>query len=99
MRADKFMVRLVNYGSDADLFCTTSERRIQGVADEERCLVVLASDHDAAIAALTARVTELESAARAVVARWDTPLWKDVAPTAEVINALRNALADGEKQV
>lgn len=41
---------------------------------------------------LSARVAELESAARAVVERWDTPLWKDVPATAEYINALRRAL-------
>jgi chromosome segregation ATPase len=47
---------------------------------------------------LQARVAELESAARAVVARWDTPLWKDVGPTADVIDALRRALADNSVQ-
>jgi hypothetical protein len=32
------------------------------------------------------------AAADAVVKRWDTPLWKDVRPTAEFIYALRDAL-------
>lgn len=38
------------------------------------------------------RLEQLEKAAQAVVERWDTPLWKDVEPTAGVINRLRNAL-------
>ena len=38
--------------------------------------------------------TELIEAARAVVDRWDSPLWRDLEPTAVVINRLRNALAE-----
>jgi hypothetical protein len=34
----------------------------------------------------------LREAAQAVVERWDTPLWKDVEPTAKYINELRAAL-------
>ena len=36
-------------------------------------------------------MTELRAAAQAVVDRWDSPLWKDVEPTAHVINRLRDA--------
>ncbi len=36
---------------------------------------------------------ELIEAAKSVIARWDTPLWKHAEPTAEVMNRLRNALA------
>ena len=36
---------------------------------------------------------ELTRAARAVVERWDSPLWKDLPHTAEYIDALRRALA------
>jgi hypothetical protein len=36
---------------------------------------------------------QLSQAARAVVERWDSPLWKDLPHTAESINALRAALA------
>ena len=36
---------------------------------------------------------DLIAAAQAVVARWDTPLWKDVPATAEYIGRLRAALA------
>lgn len=42
---------------------------------------------------LTATAPELLEAAQAVVARWDTPLWKDAPATAESINALRAAIA------
>lgn len=38
-------------------------------------------------------MNQLIEAAKAVVDRWDTPLWKDAPATAESINALRNALA------
>lgn len=39
------------------------------------------------------RVKVLSEAGQAVVDRWDTPLWKDVEPTAAVIGRLRAALA------
>lgn len=38
------------------------------------------------------RIEELEAALREVVERWDTPLWKDVEPTAAVIARARAAL-------
>jgi hypothetical protein len=38
------------------------------------------------------RLTALVHAARAVVNRWDTPLWKDVPATAGFINRLRKLL-------
>jgi len=37
--------------------------------------------------------TPLQTAAQAVIARWESPKWKDEAPTAVVIDALRKALA------
>lgn len=41
---------------------------------------------------------ELEGAARAVIARWDTPAWKESEPTAHVIALLRAAIeARGRK--
>ncbi|MBI5917824.1 MAG: hypothetical protein HY849_00395 [Nitrosomonadales bacterium] len=39
---------------------------------------------------------ELLAAAKSVVARWDTPLWKDVPATAEYIGQLRQAIAKAE---
>lgn len=59
-------------------------------ANELRCLVAsrAAELHEA-----LARVAGLEKAARAVVDRWDTPLWKDAPHTAVQINRLRDALA------
>lgn len=41
---------------------------------------------------MAAELGALKAAAQAVVARWDTPLWKDVPATAEYINALRKVL-------
>lgn len=40
-----------------------------------------------------AAVAEVLVAGRALVARWDTPRWKDVPHTAEFIHALRDAIA------
>jgi hypothetical protein len=39
-----------------------------------------------------ARLEKIAEAARAVVERWDLPVWKDAAPTGDIINRLRNAL-------
>ena len=36
--------------------------------------------------------TELISAAKAVIERWDSPLWKDLPHTGEAINRLRKAI-------
>jgi len=45
------------------------------------------------LAAANAEIARLREAANAVVERWETPLWKDVEPTAHVIYALRDELA------
>ena len=42
--------------------------------------------------ALQERCDELLSAAKAVIERWDSPLWKDLPPTAKVIVRLRDAV-------
>jgi len=42
-------------------------------------------------------MTPLQQAAKNIILRWDSPLWKDVAPTAEYVNELRKAL-DAELQ-
>jgi hypothetical protein len=44
-------------------------------------------------AAQDAEIARLREAANAVVERWETPLWKDVKPTAHIIYALRDELA------
>lgn len=41
---------------------------------------------------LQERYNELLSAAKAVVERWDSPLWKDLPPTAKAISRLRDAV-------
>ncbi len=43
-------------------------------------------------------MTPLQQAAQAVIARWDSPKWKDEAPTAVVIGALLKALTDEQAQ-
>jgi uncharacterized coiled-coil protein SlyX len=47
----------------------------------------------AQLAAKDAEIARLREAANAVVERWETPLWKDVKPTAHIIYALRDELA------
>ena len=44
-------------------------------------------------ARLWAAAPDLLDAAQAVIARWDTPAWKDAEPTARVIARLRYAVA------
>ena len=55
-------------------------------------------DATSAIASAIRQLSALREAASAVVARWDTPLWKDAAPTAEVIDKLRKALGSDNGQ-
>lgn len=47
------------------------------------------------MAALRAERDAAHVAIRAIVARWETPPWKEAAPTAEVIYAARNLLPKG----
>ena len=43
-------------------------------------------------------MTPLQQAARNIILRWDSPLWKDQAHTAEYVNALRVALEAEQAQ-
>lgn len=45
---------------------------------------------------ITEQRDELLKVSKAVVERWDTPLWKNVPSTAEYIGALRTAISKGE---
>lgn len=63
--------------------------------------LVYRTDALAAILAATERAEKAEKdaarlreAAAAVIARWDSPLWKDVGPTGDYINMLRFAVID-----
>ncbi len=47
-----------------------------------------------AAADIIAANARMRTAAQAVVDRWETPLWKDAEPTAEVIYRLRDILAN-----
>lgn len=44
-------------------------------------------------------MSRLREAAQALIARWDTPGWKDAAPTANFVEALRDALANHAQNV
>ena len=46
---------------------------------------------------LRAELERLKQVGNAVVERWETPLWKDVEPTAHIIYALRDELAAQQK--
>lgn len=54
---------------------------------------VRADMHDATKGQLVKAVEALTE----IIARWDTPAWKDVEPTAAVINRARAVLAEIEK--
>lgn len=57
-------------------------------------MAIIARERAAAISAATPDIeARLRDAATAVVARWDTPNWADVEPTAAAIERLRAALA------
>lgn len=78
--------------------------RLKGfVAHQDEEIEALQIAHTAQHARATAaesslaRLQSVYEAAKYVVARWDTPLWKNVAPTAEFMNALRTALTAYEK--
>lgn len=81
MWTDSISVRDAETGHIAHL-----TRGYEGDANGEGC-------PSFANAALIAAAPELYAAAQAVVERWDTPLWKDVEPTARFIATLRAALA------
>lgn len=55
-----------------------------------------AKDYEQYAGQLLDRFQELEAAARALIERWDTPLWKDAPATAKCINSLCAAI--GEKE-
>jgi hypothetical protein len=65
-----------------------AERELAAKDTEKYCFASCAFH-----AAKDAEIERLREAANAVVQRWETPLWKDVEPTAHVIYALRDELA------
>lgn len=50
------------------------------------------ADWEVAPTGTVARLERVEAAARSVIERWDSPLWKYTEPTADIINRLRAAL-------
>jgi hypothetical protein len=69
-------------------FARQLERELAAKDTEKYCFASCAFH-----AAQDAEIARLREAAKAVVQRWETPLWKDVEPTAHVIYALRDELA------
>ncbi len=59
-------------------------------------VIPLMQEASADLARLRAENERLRAAAQAVIERWDSPKWKDEAPTADVISALRAAVAQGK---
>ena len=54
------------------------------------------ADDRLADARLISAAPELYEALQAIIARWDTPAWKDTEPTADVINRARAALSKAQ---
>jgi hypothetical protein len=76
-------------------FARQLERELAAKDTEKYCYASCAffAANDKELAAKDAEIARLREAANAVVERWETPLWKDVEPTAHVIYALRDELA------
>lgn len=70
----------------------TERKNTRGAGTDYRCRDFIRESGKAVLAAVTGDDTRLRAAAQAVIDRWDTPLWKDVGPTADVINKLRDTL-------
>ena len=80
----------VAYRADAHSFapvieeCQTLERELSDALEREKAL-------RQELAVNERNAERLLDTAMAVVARWDTPLWKEAPSTANFINSLRNA--------
>lgn len=70
------------HGDSHKFYANTVDRRIAEYAAHA------INSHDELVAE-NERLLELLDAAKAVVARWDTPNWKEAEPTAAVIGRLR----------
>lgn len=83
---------------EIDLFC----RRLERERDEAREVAKEAdAGHDMAIADLAkceAAAEQVIVRAKELIVRWDQPSWKDTAPTARFINALRIAVKAYERE-
>ena len=66
---------------------------------ERDTLAARAKELELALDSAMAQRDELLAAAKAVIARWDTPLWKDAEPTAKHINAMRKVVTKVEASV
>lgn len=78
--------------SDFDAFWRTSCTQLSDFDEEQaRWLWRRAQE------AQEQRISELESAAQAVIDRWDSPSWKDLPPTRDAIERLRAALEQSDE--
>ena len=70
-------------------FLTELERLNAAATEDKSCFY----DMNKFIRNHASALAELVQAANDVIARWDTPSWKDSEPTAHVVNTMRKALA------
>lgn len=75
-------------------FLTELKRLNAAIPAEQNALTRcwLIQQRDALLANHADDIVGLVEAANKVITRWDTPAWKDVGPTADVINEMRAAL-------
>jgi hypothetical protein len=66
--------------------------------DEARQAFVIATDQMVLAQCKLREANTLAEKANELVARWDQPSWKDTAPTAGFINALRDAVKAYEEK-
>ncbi len=88
LRANNGCIKL---GRGCSIVRTEDWDALQGDLEKQNARLVQAKKD-------AAGVEQLLVAAEAVVARWETPLWKDVEPTGLVINRLRDAIAAARKE-
>jgi hypothetical protein len=72
--------------------------KMQRERDEARQAFVIATDQMVLAQCKLRGANTLAEKANELIARWDQPSWKDAAPTAGFINALRNAVEAYEQK-
>lgn len=63
--------------------------KAQALCLEQDRMLAMSAEREAK---LKSQLDQLIAASTAVIARWDSPLWRDIEPTAHVIAALRSAV-------
>lgn len=80
-----YVTELENDIAELTAACDDLEAQRDNAIDDER-------RHSEAVNRLEAENARLREALEAIIARWDTPSWKDAEPTAAVIARGREAL-------